>query len=177
MAGLDLHGHLAERPLHLVLLLLHLAAGVALALPSAAVAQEAPICLESGNQGEKLSDGVDHWTGTDKADKVTGLRGKDVLKRRGGNDLLTGGTGSDLIFAGSGADTLVGGAGDDGLIGQEGADSIAGGEGNDRIYADISDTVDGGAGYDIMYMVTDYMVTDAALTVDLGAIHAQGYRI
>ncbi|MFC7474479.1 calcium-binding protein [Dankookia sp. GCM10030260] len=100
----------------------------------------------------------------DASGTTTGIE----LYAGGGNDLLTGGSGADLIFAGEGADTLIGGEGDDGLIGEAGADSISGGLGNDRIYADATDTVDGGDGYDIMYMGTD-----AAFTVDLGAIRVE----
>ena len=110
---------------------------------------------------------TDFVAGNDTLDASGTTTGVE-LYAAGGNDLLTGGSGADLIFAGEGADTLTGGDGDDGLIGEAGADSIAGGLGNDRIYADASDTVDGGDGYDIMYMVTD-----AAFTVDLGAIHVE----
>ncbi|WP_431272309.1 calcium-binding protein [Dankookia sp. P2] len=110
---------------------------------------------------------TDFVAGNDTLDASGTTTGVE-LYAGGGNDLLTGGSGADLIFAGEGADTLIGGDGDDGLIGEGGADSISGGAGNDRIYADTTDTVDGGDGYDIMYMVTD-----AVLTVDLGAIHVE----
>ena len=128
-------------------------AGAALlALPSAASAQEAPICLESGNQGEKLSDGVDHWTGTNKGDKVTGLRGKDVLKGRDGNDLLNGGRDNDKVYGEDGNDIICGGRSADKLFGGDGDDIIYGEEENDTIYPGPGDDkVLGSAGDDKIF--------------------------
>ncbi|WP_149535698.1 calcium-binding protein [Siccirubricoccus phaeus] len=110
---------------------------------------------------------TDYVSGNDTLD-ASGTSSGVELYSGGGHDSLAGGSGADLIFAGSGDDTLIGGAGDDGLIGEEGADLILGGDGNDRIYADTADTVNGGVGYDIMYLTTDL-----AFTVDLGAIQVE----
>src|SRR5262245_8132376 len=107
------------------ILALVVASSVALFAPARAKAQAAPICLESGIQGEKLSDGVDHWTGANKGDKVTGLRGKDVLKGRGGNDLLNGGRDNDKVYGDDGDDIICGG---------RSADKLFGGDGDDVIY-------------------------------------------
>jgi len=72
--------------------------------------------------------------GSDGADTVVGLAGGDLLSGAGGADLLRGGAGDDTLQGGAGGDTL------------------AGGDGSDRIYADATDHIDGGAGYDQVYL-------------------------
>ncbi len=118
-----------------------------LALAPAAGAQEAPICLKVK---EKLSDGVDHWRGTNGKDSVTGLRGKDVLKGRGGNDRLNGGRDNDVVKGGKGDDIICGGRSADKLIGGPGEDSFDAGPGRDNVDAadGVAETVNCGSGRD-----------------------------
>lgn len=77
-------------------------------------------------------------SGTENADALVGTSFQDDLRGLGGNDSLTGGLG---------ADTLDGGAGDD------------------YFYADVSDTIIGGTGYDTV-IIQD--ISAAALTINLG---------
>ncbi len=66
--------------------------------------------------------GVDHVTGTSKAELLCG---------GGGNDVIDGGGNSDVIFGGPGRDTLKGGAGNDVLVGGADNDTFNGGAGKD----------------------------------------------
>lgn len=71
-----------------------------------------------------------------------------------GNDTLIG-TGSVVgiaIDGGDGDDTLVGGAFADTLTGGNGADQLAGADGDDVFYIDAADRVDGGAGFDTVFV-------------------------
>ena len=77
-------------------------------------------------------------SGTENADALVGTAFRDDLRGLGGNDSLTGGLG---------ADTLDGGAGDD------------------YFYADVSDTIIGGTGYDTVIIQN---ISAAALTINLG---------
>ncbi|UFH59162.1 calcium-binding protein [Sulfurovum mangrovi] len=85
-------------------------------------------------------------------DTLLGTNDPDRLYGFGGEDLLTGLDGDDLLDGGEGDDDLYGGAGRDLLIGGSGADFIYGGTGDDIIFYDLLDTVDGGAGYDTLYL-------------------------
>ncbi len=87
----------------------------------------------------------------------------------GGNDTLTGGTGNDTLYGGTGVDSLAGGSGNDMVVGSDNistadgaVDTISSGDGNDTLYFDESDAssltvtnLDGGAGADIAYAVTN----------------------
>ena len=90
-------------------------------------------------------------TGADIIDATTSSVGVVVTSGNGG-DTLTGSAFLDRLIAGTGADTLVGGAGNDVLDGRNGADSVSGGDGDDLFYVDDLDTIDGGAGYDRIYV-------------------------
>jgi Tol biopolymer transport system component len=68
------------------------------------------------------SAGVDHVTGTSKAELLCG---------GGGNDVIDGGGNSDIIFGGAGKDTLKGGGGNDVLVGGADNDTFNGGAGKD----------------------------------------------
>ncbi|MBD3792429.1 MAG: hypothetical protein IE918_09890 [Campylobacterales bacterium] len=85
-------------------------------------------------------------------DTLLGSNGDDRLYGYGGADILTGLGGDDLLDGGDGDDTLSGDAGADLLIGGSGADIIYGGDGDDIIFYDLLDSVDGGAGFDTLYL-------------------------
>ncbi|MFT7880163.1 MAG: Ig-like domain-containing protein [Sulfurimonas sp.] len=99
--------------------------------------------------------GVDTLTGTESADRLYGYEGDDSLSGSGGSDLLRGGDGNDTLEGGEGADLLIGG---------NGTDTIYGGNDNDMIAFDALDSVDGGAGIDLLY------VEGESITLDLTSI-------
>jgi Ca2+-binding RTX toxin-like protein len=68
----------------------------------------------------------------------------------GGNDTLIGNFKANKLTGNGGDDELVGADGDDNLIGGAGSDEVEGGAGNDKITWGSGDTVDGGAGTDIL---------------------------
>ncbi len=84
-------------------------------------------------------------------DILTGNNGDDVLVGGGQADSLYGGDGNDVLIGGRGNDYLSGDNGNDTLIGGENGDTLLGGAGNDLLYAgnaDLSASIDGGAGID-----------------------------
>ncbi|MGO7663254.1 metal-binding protein [Rhizobium ruizarguesonis] len=93
---------------------------------------------------------------------VTTGGGNDVLSGGSGNDALDGGDGNDGLYGGSGNDVIKGGAGDDSIVdGDSFANvgeivNIDAGIGNDTVtlvkglFAQMSGTVDGGAGVDTL---------------------------
>jgi Ca2+-binding RTX toxin-like protein len=91
---------------------------------------------------------------------IDGTGGADTLKGTDGADRITGGAGNDRIDGLGGNDRIYAASETD----AEGADIIAGGDGDDRIYADPSDTVNGGAGHDQLLVRGK-----AGMTVDLAA--------
>ncbi|SLN60138.1 Hint domain-containing protein [Roseisalinus antarcticus] len=123
-------------------------------------------------------DGDDKVFGGDDNDLVHGDAGNDTVDGGLGDDYVRGGTGDDTLQGGAGDDLLDGGDDDDSIVGGEGSDSVLGGEGNDVINAgnhvdpaldtgfpsylgfppvapdadptNDLDTVDGGAGDDII---------------------------
>ena len=97
-----------------------------------------------------------------------------VIITGGDNDLIsqieniTGGAGNDYIAGDYFNNLLVGGAGSDALIGNYGADTLIGGNGNDYLYMDHLDSINGGAGYDAVY------VQDATgVNLNVGAAQAE----
>ncbi len=121
-------------------------AAALLALPTAASAQEAPVCITGK---ERLDDGVNHWFGSRHHDSVTGLRGEDRMNGGGGDDFINGGRNNDVVKGGPGDDLLCGGRGHDVIYGGDGDDVIYGEEENDRIIPGPGDDkVLGSAGND-----------------------------
>lgn len=101
---------------------------------------------------------------TDVIDASTALVGVYIDSAQG-HDTLTGSAQNDRFFAGSGNDVVNAGAGDDIIDGHTGEDTLSGGDGNDVFYVDHLDTLDGGAGYDRLF-VRGY---SADTNFDLGA--------
>lgn len=113
-------------------------------------------------------------------DTLDGGDGADTIYGRDGDDSISGGGDNDYIEAGEGDDTVDGGSGNDTIYGFEGSDIVLGGEGDDYINTRTStgtgqpeegyddpgnpalnyaadtdpnndkDTVDGGAGNDVI---------------------------
>ncbi|UAL11989.1 hypothetical protein [Caulobacter segnis] len=125
--------------------------------------------------------GIEHvsrFTGSASADRVVfgagisdGLVGLSV-DLADGDDYASGGVGNDNLAGGNGDDTLYGGAGHDSLSGGAGADKLYGGDGNDTLVASSNDTIDGGAGFDLLFFATD--VTGPAMNLDLRAVWGGG---
>ena len=79
-----------------------------------------------------------------------------------GEDSIVGGIGNDTLRGDSGNDTLIGGNGNDLLDIQSsstGNDSLSGGAGNDTLFAYQGDTIDGGAGDDLIQVWSDQVYT------------------
>jgi Ca2+-binding RTX toxin-like protein len=79
--------------------------------------------------------------------------------------VIYGREGNDRIGGTSGADVLYGEAGLDELTGNMGADALNGGADDDVLFVDGTDTVVGGAGYDI----ADASTSASAITLNLAA--------
>lgn len=113
--------------------------------------------------GDVLQGGLDGILGSGWNDTLTGHDnlGPDptnIFYGNGGNDLLDGRAGDDSLFGGDGDDTLIGGTG---------ADLLDGGAGNDILYAGSGDTVQGGAGDDLVILDASAM-NGGTLTIDGG---------
>jgi Ca2+-binding RTX toxin-like protein len=119
-----------------------------------------------------LSPGVTGGFPTDGDDTILGLGGADYISSRTGDDLVDGGDGDDTLRCNEYADiyglglgdaTLIGGLGNDWITANLlGANLLLGGDGDDKLYdldrMDSSagdDTIDGGAGNDVLVAETD----------------------
>ncbi|OAN75556.1 hypothetical protein A8B78_16215 [Jannaschia sp. EhC01] len=115
----------------------------------------------------------------DDKDTVNGGEGDDFITTGDDADVIDAGTGDDTVDAGIDDDSVLGGGGDDLLIGSEGNDTLSGGGGNDTIFGGLetpapdgvdladdgfgapfgpdpdplnnADSIDGGAGDDLIY--------------------------
>jgi len=112
-------------------------------------------------------DGNDTLNGGDGNDTLFGDAGDDLLSGDWGDDQLRGGDGNDTLYGGSGSDHLYGEAGDDHLYGDgvleggsgadflEGSGLLIGGDGNDTLKGLGFDTLQGGAGNDVIEAYSD----------------------
>ena len=98
---------------------------------------------------------IDAGEGNDQIYMDSNFSGDDIIAGGAGDDYIYAGAGNDQISGGDGNDILSGENGDDMIDGGAGADQIMGGNGNDRIIAGAGDTVDGGAGDDVIEVATD----------------------
>jgi Ca2+-binding RTX toxin-like protein len=93
---------------------------------------------------------------------VTGVEEVEISDAAGGNaGVTTESINASALTAGI---TLTGNDGANTLTGTAFADNFAAGGGNDTIVADGADTVDGGAGTDVMTLAADATFTDARLS-------------
>jgi len=136
--------------------------------------------------------GDDSIVGTSGADTISGGGGNDSIDGAGGNDSITGSASSDYLFGGAGADTINGGDGSDHLssaafqyfdwgsgdplwdVGSE-VDVLNAGAGDDWIAAGCGDVVDGGAGYDYLYL--SYRGLGFGITADFRALAGQALSV
>ncbi|MEL6231085.1 MAG: calcium-binding protein [Cyanobacteria bacterium J06626_14] len=88
----------------------------------------------------------------DLGDILIGGNGDDGLQGGDQDDIFFGLNGDDTILGGAGTDVVFAGSGDDTVVGQTGNDVAFLGSGDDRFIwnnGDGSDSINGGAGYDI----------------------------
>ncbi len=121
-----------------------------------------------GNIAIARGTSIENAIGGSGADTITGNAIANSLYGGAGADTINGNDGNDVIFAGAGLDILAGGNGDDTLVGNtdifaQETDTINGGIGNDTIYGEFCDIVAGGAGTDYLYGVNAY-----GWSIDLG---------
>ncbi|MGK9231823.1 hypothetical protein KXS07_09350 [Inquilinus limosus] len=143
--------------------------------------------------------GNDNLPGTADADTISGLAGNDILTGLDGDDVLIGGLGADALNGGAGSDTadysgeaaaiainlavnfasgaatgdtftsienLIGTNFNDELASNDSANTVDGGAGNDIIYGSLgADTLIGGVGIDTIW----YNTAPSGVTVDLAA--------
>ena len=110
------------------------------------------------------SSGNDVYNGSNGDDQAYGNGGNDTLKGNDGSDRIQGNAGADILFGGTGQDFLASSTADDvdywpaaqSLDAGTEIDSLSGGDGDDFMEAGFGDTVDGGAGYDTLYLDGDY---------------------
>lgn len=96
---------------------------------------------------QALNNAAPWWT-TDARDPGAFLQGIVDLGTSA-DDTLVGSVEEDLLFGGDGNDSLTSGPGDDSLSGGAGTNIVDAGEGNDLILlTSLSDTIDGGDGFD-----------------------------
>ncbi len=103
---------------------------------------------------------------TENPDSIEGNGGDDTINAGGGNDTVDGGADDDVIDGGLGDDSVLGGDGADSVVGGDGADTIYGGSNvpadnliddnidpgqNDPDTLNGQDTLDGGAGNDVIF--------------------------
>ncbi|MCW2292450.1 Ca2+-binding RTX toxin-like protein [Pseudomonas sp. BIGb0408] len=117
---------------------------------------------QNGNDTIYGQDGDDILNGGEGNDRLFGDAGDDTLNGDWGDDELHGGDGNDTLHGGGGYDQLHGDSGDDHLYGDgvldggsgndylEGRGLLAGGEGHDTIKGQGFDTLQGGAGDDLI---------------------------
>ncbi|WP_425490124.1 beta strand repeat-containing protein, partial [Azospirillum tabaci] len=83
-------------------------------------------------------------------DVIDALDGNDTVYGGAGGDWIGGGGGDDQLFGEAGDDTLSGGAGNDSLDGGVGYDTLYGNDGDDTLLGGDFDSLDGGAGNDVL---------------------------
>lgn len=117
---------------------------------------------QDGDDEIYAGDGNDTLNGGNGNDTLYGDAGDDLLNGDWGDDQLQGGDGNDTLHGGGGQDSLYGGADDDQLYGKglldggagddylEGTGELSGGEGNDTLKGQGFDTLQGGAGNDLI---------------------------
>ncbi|GAB4392941.1 MAG: hypothetical protein Tsb005_09130 [Gammaproteobacteria bacterium] len=149
--------------------------------------------INGGNQDDILigGDGNDIIRGRDGQDILRGEAGNDELRGGRDHDELWGGIGDDKLYGHKGNDTLNGEAGNDQLFGRDDDDTLTGGQGDDFIHGgrgndtavlsgarsdyivtqldkkhiQITDTIDGRDGTDVVTRVENFQFSDGNVTL------------
>jgi Ca2+-binding RTX toxin-like protein len=123
---------------------------------SAFVQTAAPVTLDMGASSIEWVQG---HAGNDIFDAAS-QSGAVYIYGMGGDDTLTGSAFGDYLDGGDGTDTLAGGDGADLMLGNGGVDILRGEGGDDSIIELGGDSViDGGAGFDSLFVWSDTGVT------------------
>ncbi len=127
-------------------------------------------------------DGTDEeFRGGEGDDQIFGSFGDDLLLGQGDNDLLLGEQGSDVLLGGDGADELAGGDGRiTGNFLDDGFDTIDGGAGDDILHFSGADEYIGGTGFDTFEgntLVRVVSFQDGVRLEGLGTNTDQGLRM
>ena len=109
----------------------------------------------AGNDTYNGDNGVDTVYATSGLNTINGGAGGDLLYGGSDTDTINGGDDNDFVRGRDGDDILHGNAGNDDIIGGAGIDVLHGGDGDDRLVFDLSDTINGDAGFDAIYMNAD----------------------
>src|SRR6185369_14500305 len=94
----------------------------------------------------------------------------------GGNDIIDGGDGDDILFGQQGNDQINGGAGNDTIVGGPGNDTLLGGAGDDTFYyyaTDGADVIDGGSGFNTLFLTEDGNANSTINAIVVGGILTQ----
>ena len=107
-------------------------------------------------------------------DTVIGSASDDTINGGGGNDLLSGGAGNDtfLVVTGNGLDVFNGGGGFDQVLGSAGNDTIGLLNGSASLVE--VESIDGGAGFDILRLSVASDVLDLSLLAVAGIEEIRG---
>jgi len=123
---------------------------------SAFVQTAAPVTLDMGASSIEWVQG---HAGNDVFD-AAGQTSAVYIYGMGGDDMLTGSAFGDYLDGGDGTDTLSGGDGADLMLGNGGVDILRGEGGDDSLIELGGDSViDGGAGFDSLFVWSDTGVT------------------
>jgi hypothetical protein len=138
----------------ITLLITFLLTSVVVSAPSAAGADDPPLCNGIpatiwGTTGDDRGENAIY--GTEGADVIHGLGGRDEIYGLGGNDIICGGSHRDWIWGGDGSDDIFGQGGHDVIRGDIGYDHLRGGPGNDKLWGNRGkeDTIWAGIGADV----------------------------
>lgn len=93
-------------------------------------------------------------------DLISTGSGKDTINSGLGNDTIDAGGSNDKVNGGGGNDYVVAGSGNDSVSADGGTDRLFGRRGNDKFVTDRDDSVDGGAGHDLITKVSSFRVVD-----------------
>lgn len=123
--------------------------------------------------------GDDNIDGTEQADVIDGLTGNDTIYGFAGGDVIDGLIGDDRLYANSrtvwadgAVDTVLGGAGDDHIFGGYG-DILNGGTGFDLLYLDMSLA---GEGQNANFRSLRILEALDLLTLNIGATTLTGFQ-
>jgi Ca2+-binding RTX toxin-like protein len=132
---------------------------------------------QDGDDSLLGGEGNDRLYGSGGNDTLIGGEGDDDLYDERGDNFLDGGQGNDTVFGGTGNDWLLGGDGNDFIGGGSGNNTLEGGDGEDVFYALGSDTIDGGAGIDLILTDINLSASNANLQFNLNAMDFTGVTL
>lgn len=110
------------------------------------------VMARAGNDWIDGEGGNDTLVAGEGDDTIDGGLGADLLIGDGGDDVISGADGNDELWGLLGSDTLSGDAGDDTLHAGSSLSRLVGGTGDDVLITTGSASVDGGDGFDALWL-------------------------